>query len=30
MKDTHTVRGDPSRLVRWVRIVREEVDAIWH
>jgi hypothetical protein len=26
MKDTHTVQGDPTRLSRWVRIAREEID----
>ncbi len=29
MKDTHTIRNDPGRLLRWVRIVREEIDAVW-
>ncbi len=27
MKDTHTVRNDPSRLARWVRIAREEAES---
>ncbi|MDP7348590.1 MAG: hypothetical protein QF735_10170, partial [Phycisphaeraceae bacterium] len=26
LKDTHTVQNEPSRLGRWVRIAREEVD----
>jgi hypothetical protein len=26
MKDNHTIRNDPSRVVNWVRIVREEID----
>jgi hypothetical protein len=25
MKDVHTVQGDPSRLARWVKLVREEI-----
>jgi hypothetical protein len=29
MKDTHTIRGDASRLSRWARMVREEIDAVW-
>lgn len=28
MKDTHTVRNDPSRLARWVRIAREEAESL--
>jgi hypothetical protein len=27
MKDNNTIRNDPSRVVRWVRIAREEADA---
>jgi len=26
MKDTHTIRNDPSRVIRWVRIAREEAE----
>jgi hypothetical protein len=26
MKDNHTIRGDPQRLVRWVQIAREEAE----
>jgi hypothetical protein len=26
MKDTHTIGNDPSRVINWVRIVREEID----
>jgi hypothetical protein len=26
MKDNHTIRQDPSRVIRWVRIVREEAE----
>jgi hypothetical protein len=26
MKDNHTIRNDPSRVVRWVRIAREEAE----
>lgn len=29
MKDVHTVRRDPQRLVRWVEIAREEIARIW-
>jgi hypothetical protein len=28
MKDNHTIAGDPSRVVRWVQIVREEAEAL--
>jgi hypothetical protein len=28
MKDNHTVGHDPSRVVRWVQIVREEAEAL--
>jgi len=28
MKDTHTIRNDPRRVMRWVRIVREEAEAL--
>ena len=28
MKDTHTIRSDPSRVVRWVRIAREEAERL--
>ena len=26
MKDTHTVLNEPNRLIRWVQIVREEIE----
>jgi len=26
MKDNHTIGNDPSRVVRWVRIAREEAE----
>jgi hypothetical protein len=26
MKDNHTIRNDPRRVVRWVEMVREESD----
>jgi hypothetical protein len=26
MKDNHTIRGDPRRVVRWVQICREEAE----
>jgi len=29
LKDVETVQGDPSRLARWVAIVRELIDEIW-
>lgn len=29
MKDTNTIRNDPERLIRWVQIVREEIEAVW-
>jgi hypothetical protein len=29
MKDNLTVGNDPERLVWWVRMVREEIDAVW-
>lgn len=28
MKDTHTIRNDPQRLIRWTQIVREEAEAL--
>jgi hypothetical protein len=28
MKDNHTIAHDPSRVVRWVQIVREEAEAL--
>jgi hypothetical protein len=28
MKDNHTIRSDPSRVVRWVRIAREEAERV--
>ena len=28
MKDNHTIRNDPSRAVRWVRIAREEAERL--
>lgn len=28
MKDTHTIRNDPQRVVRWVQIAREEVERL--
>ncbi len=28
MKDNHTIRNDPSRVVRWVRIALEEAEAV--
>ncbi len=28
MKDNHTIRHDPRRLVQWVRIAREEAERI--
>ena len=27
MKDCHTIRNDPRRVVRWVQIAREEAEA---
>ncbi len=29
MKDNHTIRHDPERLIRWVQIVRQEIDRVW-
>lgn len=29
MKDCHTIRRDPHRVVRWVQIAREEVERLW-
>jgi hypothetical protein len=29
MKDNHTIGNDPNRVVRWVQIVREEIDRIY-
>jgi hypothetical protein len=28
MKDNHTIRNDPQRVVRWVQIAREEAEAV--
>jgi len=28
MKDIHTIRNDPQRVIRWVRIAREEAEAL--
>lgn len=28
MKDTHTIRNDPQRVIHWVRIAREEAEAL--
>jgi hypothetical protein len=28
MKDNHTIRGDPSRVVRWVQIARQEAERV--
>ena len=28
MKDNHTIRNDPQRVIRWVQIVREEAEAL--
>jgi hypothetical protein len=28
MKDCHTIRNDPRRVVRWVQITREEAEAV--
>ena len=28
MKDNHTIRDDPRRVVRWVQIAREEAEAL--
>ena len=28
MKDTHTIRNDPQRVIRWVQIAHEEADAL--
>ena len=28
MKDNHTIRNDPSRVIRWVRIAREEAERL--
>jgi len=28
MKDNHTIRNDPQRVVRWVQIAREEAEAL--
>jgi hypothetical protein len=28
MKDNHTIRGDPRRVVRWVQICREEAEDL--
>jgi hypothetical protein len=28
MKDTHTIRNDPQRVIRWVQLASEEVERI--
>jgi hypothetical protein len=28
MKDNHTIRNDPSRVIRWCRIAREEAERV--
>jgi hypothetical protein len=28
MKDNNTIQADPSRVVRWVRIAREEAESL--
>ena len=28
MKDNNTIRNDPSRVIRWVRIAREEAESL--
>jgi hypothetical protein len=28
MKDNHTIRNDPRRVVRWVQIAREEAEDL--
>ena len=28
MKDNHTIRNDPQRVIRWVRIAREEAERV--
>ena len=28
MKDNHTIGHDPQRVIRWVRIAREEIDRV--
>jgi hypothetical protein len=28
MKDNHTIRNDPRRVIRWVQIAREEAEAL--
>lgn len=28
MKDTHTIRNDPQRVIRWVQIAREEIEKL--
>jgi hypothetical protein len=29
MKDNHTVRNQPERLVRWVQLAKEEIERVW-
>jgi len=29
MKDTHTVQNDKTRIGKWVKITREEIDKNW-
>ncbi len=29
MKDTHTVQNDPTRIGKWVKMAREEIDRNW-
>ena len=28
MKDLHTIQSDPTRITRWVKIAREEIDKL--
>jgi len=28
MKDNHTIRNDPRRAIRWVKIAREEAERV--
>lgn len=28
MKDNHTIKGDPRRVIRWVEIAREEAERL--
>ena len=29
LKDVETVCGDPTRLARWTRLVRDTIDRVW-